>query len=258
MLGGTSLRFLSFLLVLVAVFLATATTSCSLARSPILPDDRMDAGGLDGGAMTLDAPQWDGGEIDGGSTGCTPACAGGQVCEGTTCVCPAGACCPGCDDSQTCIAESCVPCGAPTEPCCGGTCGAGAACAGGTCEPCGGEGQLCCGATCTGPLTCMSGRCAMPPPTCGGASQACCAGNTCATRDLICDMPLFGSDRCVPCGGTDQPCCTSGPACNDATDSCVLGDCRVCGTPLGACCPDGSCLFGSRCNDGSSGRRCVY
>src|SRR5690349_20477252 len=31
---------------------------------------------------------------DTGPVGCSPACTGGTTCMGTTCVCPAGACCP--------------------------------------------------------------------------------------------------------------------------------------------------------------------
>ena len=249
-----ALRFLPLLTLTISV------ASCSLVRSPILPEDGMDAGRLDGGVVTLDAPRPDGGpeEIDGDATGCTPACTEGLVCEGTSCVCPPGACCPRCTDAQTCVAGSCMQCGAPGEPCCGGTCGAGAQCNGGACEACGGDGQPCCGGACTGALTCEAGRCAMPPPPCGGDSQACCSGNTCASRDLVCEMPLFSPARCVACGGTDQPCCTSGAACNDATDSCAIGTCRACGTPLTPCCPDGSCLFGSHCAEGTGGRRCIY
>jgi len=56
---------------------------------------------------------------------------------------------------------------------------------------------------------------------------------------------------CEPCGGSGQPCCASGPACDVATLACASGVCTTCGGQSEPCCGGSSCGTGLGCSEGT-------
>jgi len=86
-------------------------------------------------------------------------------------------------------------------------------------------------------------------PTCGGPNQFCCPGDQCQSG-LACVEAMGGGTQCVPCGGTDGPCCVGGTPCTGQGLACVDGTCKTCGaTGLGCCDSTPSCAEGYICQN---------
>jgi hypothetical protein len=182
---------------------------------------------------------------DGSGDGAAPGDGPGSACTGQGTGCDAGrcapcgavagqACCPGdlCDggnlECQVSFGgKSCVTCGVPGSPCCGGLrCDADGCCYSGLCKANGAA----CANTGTDGGTCASGRCS----GCGSLDQPCCDG-TCLSG-LDCQFANGGATTCLPCGGDGQPCCPgnlcSAPLCCDA-NQCVV-EIMACGRGVDA------------------------
>ena len=119
-----------------------------------------------------------------------------------------------CPLGQECIAGQCAPpCGAPGEP----------VCTDGRCDP----GVTACGVVCRNTQTdvtaCgpMCTRCGTPS---NGTAQ--CVAGVCTA---VCNTDRFNpvAGACVPCGGSNQPACVSGAACNAGYTN-MAGTCRDC------------------------------
>jgi hypothetical protein len=143
--------------------------------------------------------------------------------------------------------ESCVPCGAPDQPCCGKSpyCNIGICISGKCPSDCGTLNKACCSGSCyeTG-TTCDSGinKCV----SCGGVGKKCCAG-------LLCDLGTCTGGYCpASCGAIGEDCC-SGTDCNLGA-VCSGTKCVACGALNQDCCSDGSCNGGFGC---SSSKKCV-
>lgn len=156
---------------------------------------------------------------------------GSAPCISTACCDPATHKCRGPGDSCTadhtvCVANQCVACGAPGNPCCqifgttqtnacpfGGCCYYGQGQAAGACLA---EGAQCRAATAmSGETVCHAGTCT----ACGTTLDPCCAGSQCTSPNSVCSTT---DATCVPCGGTNEPCC--GNQCFTNTQ-CTAGMC---------------------------------
>ena len=148
--------------------------------------------------------------LGGGSSGCTPACAGRQ-CGGDNCGGTCGTCAAGqtCSSTGTCAAAGCTP-----------------VCAGKACGPDG------CTGTCG---TCAAGA------TCSAAGQ--CVSTACA-HGLCAAGPALAAS-CDPCAAkvcaSDSFCCAT-----DWDSQCVSEVGKVCGAP---CATSGTCAH-SECSPG--------
>ena len=161
-----------------------------------------------------------------------------------------------CGNGQSCIAGTCMACGALAQLCCaGGACGSGGTCTGGTCAcptahmNCGGvcvdtatDPSNCggCGHTCTaGPMaipTCAAGACGSMCNTGLTMCQSGCTNlqtdpNNCGVCDTVCTAPSGGTTSCL--SGTCTPACPasltdcSGTCTSTATD---VNNCGARGT----------------------------
>jgi hypothetical protein len=212
------------------------------------------------------------------------SCQSNSACQNGTCVRICGAqglaCCGGttCDSGLACSGGTCQLCGNNGQTCCpGNTCNGGTQCIGGTCRVCGGNGQACCtsGAACGTNMTCQSGTCrpvcgyVFGPccggfdwqqcqfagagyacdegsnrcEPCGGTSQPCCTSGFQCTSFNVCRPDFFGGDTCVHCGGNGEPCCSNN-RCNNSGLVCSGGQCSSCGLLNQPCCSGSSCTQG--------------
>jgi len=153
-----------------------------------------------------------------------------------------------------------LACGAPGQPCCGGTTCNGAGC-------CNANVCVAAGSDCAaGTSICQAGTC----KGCGGPTQPCCATATSKCRTNGCCIAgsciaegqrcsateVCRASACSACGGAGQPCC-NGNSCNNngcclANDTCVANGTACLGVVM---CNNGSCTGGT-INCGNQGQAC--
>jgi hypothetical protein len=156
-------------------------------------------------------------------------------------------------DNQ-CLDGACDDCGGDEQICCFGSCQMGYACVDFECESCGADGEACCAdRQCDEGVCIGNGGDARCEVGCGAPNQNCCSsdgpdcqpGLDCSQGDCegtVCGLPGiaccddFGddcvvsgygciADVCQACGGLDQPCCPTFPACGFNLD-CSGGTCE--------------------------------
>ncbi len=179
-----------------------------------------------------------------------PSCNFGQTC----CTDPN-------DESNNYCADECS-CGKRGAFCCDGdsACESGLSCEEGKCMPCGEKDEVCCGeggtGTCNNDLVCYYDKCVecgLPGAPCCASSSQCnesdsddssrleCKNKLCAycgasgrvacPNDPVCEPGhLLNNFVCLPCGGDNQPCCST------STDSNL-----ICETEKGLECSLGFC-----------------
>jgi len=164
------------------------------------------------------------------------------------------------DNCETCVdvgggSSACLPCGGdPDYQCCGegkccntANCGA---CVDGDCKICGGDpDKVCCGGSCCDTSQCH--RCNFTTGECENEcdpDQFCCVaddGDLCCNQGQKCCTCYYVSyDMYVPyCCPSDQTCCNWDICCDpENCETCVDGECKVCGgDPDLICCDGGSC-----------------
>lgn|GEM_PF-1466557 len=187
-------------------------------------------------------------------------CSGYGGCENTGC-CGAvyQPCCDGaCNSSETaCSGSLCVPCGNQNQPCCTGNaseCGNGLVCAGtpSTCQ-CGNlPGQPCCSGTCSNSSVICNATSSLCT-TCGvAAGQPCCTGNSCTGASLACNTTP-ATPLCETCGNAAGKLCCAGSDCSGGTNLTCNGSnfCVNCGGSGEPCCGASSCDSGYQCSSGA-------
>jgi len=226
---------------------------------------------VDAGAPPGDAPLADSPLADAPATDAEPCWVpGGCQCGRLGQPCCSGAIIAACSQPTTAcakapgaLADACIPCGGPGEPCCArNTCGNGGCCVterrdGSEYAFCTGAGAACplptpatCGSTPAAPASCGA---------CGSLGQPCCTGargiQVCTAPSTYCPDPLSGG-TCAACGAQGQPCCLHGSSAGTGNGSlgvcnaglyCPDGAAATCQSlPVG--CSDASCAAGTRCN----------
>jgi len=163
------------------------------------------------------------------------------------------------DNCETCVdvgggSSACLPCGGdPDYQCCGAgiccntaNCGA---CVDGDCKICGGDpDKVCCGGSCCDTSQCH--RCNFTTGECENEcdpDQFCCVaddGDLCCNQGQKCCTCYYVSyDMYVPyCCPSGYTCCNWDICCDpDNCETCVDGECQVCGGDPDKVCCDGSC-----------------
>jgi hypothetical protein len=173
-------------------------------------------------------------------TTCIPACANGNTCVGTTCMCGSM---PQCSSSQTCCTGACYDLQTDHDHCnsCTHACAMREQCVGGVCKK-----EL--GVSCNAAGECVSGHC----------SDGVCCNVDCTAACTYCALNATkGMCSPVPSGGDPHGLCVSNPssACG-TTGQCASGACAYwpAGTPCTGQsadkCYDAATLVAWRCNGG--------
>jgi hypothetical protein len=149
-------------------------------------------------------------------------------------------CCKGCWDGTKCLAGTDVKA-------CGGN--------GGACKTCD-DGNPCTADKCSAGIcdadkltgaTCSTGVCASGVCHCGGTGEPCCAQGTACEGGQACQ-----NSRCGSCGSTGLPCCAGNQCGAGSTCNAGNGSCETCGASGQLCCGSGQCNNGFLC--GGNGR----
>jgi hypothetical protein len=107
-----------------------------------------------------------------------------------------------------------------------------------------------CGVVCPEGRTCVGGTCCPTEQVCGSGTSA-----TCCAPGQPCLPSTTGELTCCPegqvCGtGATATCCTDGQICHSTGGCCYAGGATPpipCGIQPGQCCPDATCVGGTRC-----------